>query len=172
MRETKSIIIKPSNRAMAVNYAFSLFISALFIVATIIEITTSLEAIRLDTNFGISGLIMSLLILAIVSVINLWMKSTTYTITERDARACFGLLVKFDDCIQLSSVTSIRVTQGRLQRVFNIGNLTLCTTNFTTFVLWDINEPEAWKEEIWNLVAKAKIKTRYATVSPNPLRPM
>jgi membrane protein YdbS with pleckstrin-like domain len=172
MLETNSIIIKPSNRATAAYYAFALFISALFIVATIIQITNSLETIRLGANFGISGLIMSLFILAIVIGIHLWMKSTIYTITEHDARACFGLLAKFDDCIQLSAVTSIRVTQGRLQRVFNIGNLTLYTTNLSTFVLWDINEPEACKEEIWNLVAKAKIKTPYASVSPNPLWPV
>ena len=161
MLETKSIIIKPSNRATAAYYAFALFTISLFIVAIIIEITNSLETIRLDANFGISGLIMSLFILAIIIGIHLWMKSTTYTITEHDARACFGLLAKFDDCIPLSAVTSIRVTQGRLQRVFNIGNLTLYTANFTTLVLRDINEPEAWKEEIWNLVEEAKIKTLY-----------
>ncbi len=160
MQETRSIILKPSTLTMAVHYGFALFIIALFIVATIIEITNPLK-IHLDKNAGISGLIMGLLILAIVIGIHLWLKSTTYTITEHDARARWGLITEFDDCIQLNAVISISVTQGRLQRLFNIGNLTIHTDSLIKFVLWDINEPEAWKEEIWELVAKAKNEISY-----------
>jgi len=161
MRETKSITLKPSGRTTAAYYAFALSLTVFFIVATIIELTNSLVTAHHDTIFGISGLIMSLLVLAIVIGIHLWMKSTTYMITERDARVHFGLLANLDNCIQLSAVTSIRVSQGRLQRAFNIGNLTLYTASLPALVFWDINEPEARKKEIWKLVAKAKTKTSY-----------
>jgi membrane protein YdbS with pleckstrin-like domain len=159
MRKSKSIILKPSTRTTAAYYAFALFIIALFIIATIIEIADPLETIHFDANFGISGLITGFLILAIVIGIHLWMKSATYTITEHDARARRGLIDKFNDCIQLGAVTSIRVTRGPLQRAFNLGNLTLYTTSSITLVLRDINEPETMKEEIWELVAKAKTET-------------
>jgi membrane protein YdbS with pleckstrin-like domain len=161
VQKTRSIILKPSIRTTTAYCAFALSVTISFIIATIIQITNLLETIRLDANFGISGLIMSLLILAIVIGVHLWLKSTTYTITEHDARACCGLLAKFDDCIELSAVTSIRVTQGWLQRALNIGNLTLYTASFHALVFRDINEPEAWKEEIEKLVSKAKNETNY-----------
>jgi len=156
MQETKSIILKPSIRTTAAYYALALSITVLFIAATIIEITNRFKTIHLDTNFGISGFLMSLFILAIVIGIHLWMKSTTYMITERDAQVRYGLIADFENCIQLRAVTSIRVTQGRLQRIFNIGNLTLYTGSLPILIFWDIDEPEARKEEIWKLVAKAK----------------
>ena len=159
MKESKSIIFKPCTRTFVIYYAFALFIIALFIIVTIIEITDPLETIHFDANFGISGLILGLLILAIVIGIHLWMKSATYTITERDARARWGLIDKSDVCIQLDAVSSIRVTQGALQRAFNLGNLTLYTTSLTTLILRDINKPETVKEEIWGLVTKARTET-------------
>jgi membrane protein YdbS with pleckstrin-like domain len=159
MQETKSIVLKPCTRTLVFYYSFALLIIALFIIVTIIEIADPLETIHFDPYFGISGLIMGLLILAIVIGIHLWMKSATYTITEHDARAHWGLILKFDDCIQLGAVSSIRVTQGPLQRAFNLGDITLYTTSLTTLVLRDINDAETMKEEIWGLVAKAKIQT-------------
>jgi membrane protein YdbS with pleckstrin-like domain len=159
MKESKSIIFKPCTRTIVIYYAFALFIIALFIIVIIIEITDSLETIHFDSYFGVSGLILGLLMLAIVIGIHLWMKSATYTITERDARARWGLIDKSDVCIQLDAVSSIRVTQGPLQRAFNLGNFTLYTTSHITLVLRDINEPEKMKEEIWGLVAKARTET-------------
>jgi membrane protein YdbS with pleckstrin-like domain len=153
------ITLKPCTRPIVIYYAFALFIVALFIIATIIGITDPLETIDLETYFGISGLIMGLLILAIVIGIHLWMKSATYTITDYDARASSGLIDKSEVCIQLGAVSSIRVTQGPLQRAFNLGNLTLYTTSHTTLILWYIKKPEIRKEEIWELVAKAKTET-------------
>ena len=165
MQATKSIILKPSIRTTAAFYAFALSITVLFIFTTIIEVTNASKTIHLDTNFVISGLIMSLFTLAIVIGIHLWMKSTTYIITELDAQVRFGLIADFEDRIQLRAVTSIRVTQGRLQRVLNIGSLTLYQDSRPLLIFWDINEPEARKEEIWKLVAKAK--TRLAIADPH-----
>jgi membrane protein YdbS with pleckstrin-like domain len=88
------------------------------------------------------------------------MLRTDYLITETDAKARWGLLVKREEIVQLGAVRSIKVTQEPVQRLFNLGDVILYTTSNDHLVLKDLDHPEEKKELIWNLAQRETARRR------------
>jgi uncharacterized membrane protein YdbT with pleckstrin-like domain len=80
------------------------------------------------------------------------MLNTNYLISETDAQARWGLLIKREEIVQLGSVRSIKVRQELIQRLFKLGDVILYTTSNDLLVLKDLDQPEEKKGLIWNLV--------------------
>ena len=100
------------------------------------------------------GVVVGMGLAAIFGYVHLAMLRTDYLITETDAQARWGLLVKDEEIIQLGSVRSIKVTQEPVQRLFNLGDVILYTTSNDFLALKDLDHPEQKKELIWNLVQR------------------
>jgi membrane protein YdbS with pleckstrin-like domain len=160
MQETNSLIIKPSSRALTVYYGLALSIITLSALAAIISLISRIQVFDMHIAVYILIMIGGMGILAIVVWIHLEMRAATYMVTENSAQSRYGLLIKRDDYIQLGSVRSIKVRQGPVQHAFNLGDIILYTTSHSPLVFWDIEQPEAKREEIWGLVTKASPRSR------------
>jgi membrane protein YdbS with pleckstrin-like domain len=161
MQEIKPIIIQPCSRVLKVYYAIALFIISLFFTGAIFSLISPLVLLDLHIGVYILGIVSGIGILAIVVWIHLEMKTATYTITEKNAQSRWGLLIKRSDLIQLGAVRSVKVRQGPLQHAFNLGDVILYTTSHSPLVLWDIDQPETKRKEIWELVMKASPRGRF-----------
>ncbi|MBO0727280.1 MAG: PH domain-containing protein [Blastocatellia bacterium] len=155
MEDSKSVVLKPCARSLAVYYAFAISIIALFATGALIAVAVPMKNVAIDPWSCLWGAIGGLGILAIVVGIHLEMKTATYIVTETNAQSCYGLLFKNNDQIQLGAVRSIKVTQNPVQRLFNVGDIVLYTTSDSPIVMWDVDRPEKKREEIWELVTKA-----------------
>jgi membrane protein YdbS with pleckstrin-like domain len=161
MQENNSIDIQPCSRALIVYYALALSIISLFFTGAVFTLTFPHWLIDLHIGVYILGFVCGIGILAIVVWIHLEMKTARYTITEKNAQSRWGLLIKRSDLIQLGAVRSVKVRQGPLQSLFNLGDVILYTTSHSPLVLWDIDQPETKREEIWELVMKASPRSRF-----------
>jgi uncharacterized membrane protein YdbT with pleckstrin-like domain len=159
--QTDVLVDKPQARALVVYYALSFFVILISLIGAIIYITGSLQSIALYWHIPLVGVVGGLGILSIVVYIHLEMRSADYAITENSAHARWGLVVKHNESIQLGSVRSIKVSQGIIQRLFNLGNLILYTTSSDYLVLWDLDRPAEKKELIWKLVQQEASRRQY-----------
>jgi uncharacterized membrane protein YdbT with pleckstrin-like domain len=161
MQEIKTIIIQPCSRALIVYYAIAVSIISLFFTGAVFSLISPLALIDMHIGVYILGIVCGFGILAIVVWIHLEMKTATYTISETNAQSRRGLLVRRNDLIQLGAVRSVKVRQGPLQSIFNLGDVILYTTSHSPLVLWDIDQPETKREEIWELVMNASPRSRF-----------
>jgi uncharacterized membrane protein YdbT with pleckstrin-like domain len=80
---------------------------------------------------------------------------TKTTITGDRLRYETGVTSKTTRNIQLSKIQDVRVDQGLMQRIFNIGDLSIETAGETSrLTLPDVDAPQALADEIMNRVQK------------------
>ncbi|MCI0662967.1 MAG: PH domain-containing protein, partial [Acidobacteria bacterium] len=152
MEQLATFVEKPQTRSMVVYYAISLSIALLSAVGVVSAYTSYPSFIEIDFRVPLIGVIIGTGLAALFGYIHLAMLRTDYLITETDAQARWGLLVKHEEVVQLGSVRSIKVTQEPVQRLFNLGDVILYTTSNDFLALKDLDHPEEKKELIWNLV--------------------
>jgi len=152
MKHSDALVEKPQTRSMIVYYAISLSIAALSVCSVIIAYAFSPRFIDIDFRIPLIGVIVGLGLLGIFGYLHLEMLNTNYLISETDAQARWGLLIKREEIVQLGSVRSIKVRQELIQRLFNLGDVILYTTSNDLLVLKDLDQPEEKKDLIWNLV--------------------
>ncbi len=82
-------------------------------------------------------------------------KLTRITITGDRLRYETGLTSKTTRNIQLSKIQDVRVDQGFMQRIFNIGDLSIETAGETSrLTLPSVDAPQSLADEIMNRVQK------------------
>jgi uncharacterized membrane protein YdbT with pleckstrin-like domain len=151
MKPSEVLSEKPRARALIVYYGVALSIICLSGIGVIAAWAWRGEG-AVDFRVPLIGVVGGICILALIGYIHLEMISAVYAITETSAHACWGLLVKHDESIQLSAVRSIKVSQGLVQRLFKLGDVILYTTSSDILVLRDLDHPSQKKEMIWELV--------------------
>lgn len=151
MKTSQMLSEKPRAKALVIYYGVALAIIGLSGIGALIAYIGRENSV-IDFHVPLIGLIGGFCILALIGYIHLEMISAVYAITDTSAHACWGLLVKHDESIQLGSVRSIKVSQGLIQRLFKLGDVILYTTSSDILVLRDLDHPSQKKEMIWNLV--------------------
>ncbi len=160
MNESKSIILRPSARTLAVYYAIAACFSLAFLLFGLIAALDPLERVAMSPSICALGVIAGMVIAGFVALLHLEMKMSVYTITEAQGETRWGLLFRRNDFIQLGAVRSITVKQDPIQRLFKVGNLILHGTGNSVLVLWDIAQPGQRREEIWEMVVNAAPRSR------------
>lgn len=143
---------RPCAKGLIVYYALTLPIVLLFILSTLATLSSLFPNLTFDRVPLLIGLFGSFVPLGIIIYIHFEMRGAAYTITDTAVHARWGLLVKHNETLQLRSVRSIKVLQGPVQRLFNLGNLVLYTTSNDRLVLFDLHQPHEKKERLWQLV--------------------
>src|SRR5262245_24725303 len=161
MQESKSIIIRPSSRTLIVYYTIGICISLSFGILALIVLFDPKERIDIGLWLCVVGVFGGIGIAGIVACVHLEMRVSRYTVTDTEAQSRWGLLFKRNDVVQLGSVKSITIHQNPIQRLFNTGDLVLRTTGHSSLVMWDVEQPEMKKEEIWQLVMKVSSRSRF-----------
>ncbi len=160
MKRPGTFVEKPQTRSMVVYYAISLSIALLSAVGVAIAYASYPSFIDIDFRVPLIGVVIGIGLAALFGYVHLAMLYTDYLVTETDAQARWGLLVKHEETVQLSSVRSIKVTQEPVQRLFNLGDVILYTTSNDLLALKDLDHPEEKKELIWNLVQRETARRR------------
>ena len=160
MKHSDVFVEKPQTRSMIVYYAISLSIAALSILGVIIAYVFSPKFLDIDFRLPLIGVIIGIGLLAVFAYLHLEMLNTNYLISETDAQARWGLLIKREETVQLGSVRSIKVRQELIQRLFNLGDVILYTTSNDLMVLKDLDHPEEKKDLIWSLVQQETTRKR------------
>lgn len=160
MNESKSIFLRPSARTLIIYYAIAACFSLASLVFGLIAALDPLERVVMSPLLCGLGVLGGLVIAGFVALLHLEMKMTAYTITETQGETRWGLLFRRNDFIQISAVRAIMVKQDPIQRLFNVGNLILQGTGNSALVLWDVAQPEARREEIWEMVMMAAPRSR------------
>jgi uncharacterized membrane protein YdbT with pleckstrin-like domain len=155
---------KPRSRALLVYYGIALSIICLSGIGVIAAYAWR-EGSAVDFRVPLIGLIGGICILVFVSYIHLEMISAVYAITKTTAHARWGVFSRHDESIQLGAVRSIKVSQGLIQRMFKLGDVTLYTTSSDILVLRDLDHPTEKKEMIWGLVQNEAAKRQPRHVS-------
>jgi membrane protein YdbS with pleckstrin-like domain len=154
MGQPAKFVEKPQTMSMVVYYTFSLLITLFSAVASYPRF------IQMDFRVPLIGVIGGLVFAAMFGYLHLTMLRTVYLITETDAQARWGLLIKHEEIVQLGSVRSIKVIQDPIQRLFNVGDVILYTTSNDFLALKDLDRPREKKELIWNLVQMETARRR------------
>lgn len=152
MKQPDTFVEKPQTRSMIVYYAISLSIALFSAIGVVIAYASYPSFIDIDFRVPFIGVVVGIGLAAMFGYVHLAMLRTDYLITETDAQARWGLLVKHEETVQLGSVRSIKVTREPVQRLFNLGDVILYTTSNDFLALKDLDHPEEKKELIWNLV--------------------
>lgn len=152
MKQAGAFVEKPQTRSMIVYYAISISIAALSVLGAIIAYAFSPKFIDIDFRLPLIGVVIGVGLLVVFGYLHLEMLNTKYLISETDAQARWGLLIRREETVQLGSVRSIKIRQELIQRLFNLGDVILYTTSNDLLVLKDLDRPEEKKNLIWNLV--------------------
>lgn len=161
MQESKTLVVRPSPRTLIFYYGVCACISMFFVLLAFLVVLDPKGRIAVSLWVCLFGVISGIGIAGIVAYIHLEIKASTYTITMTEAAARSGLLFRKDNTAQIDSIKSITITQGPVQRFFNVGNLILRTTSHSPLVFWDVLQPETIKEEIWEFVTQASTRSRF-----------
>ena len=122
-------------------------LAARLVTASIADIE---QASRLTRNAWF--LVAALLAIQVLFLAVAWLRlrSTLYTVTNQRVMIETGLIAKAVNEIDLRYVNDSQFTQGVMQRILGIGNVTLVSTDKTTpvFVLRAIRDPRGVREII------------------------
>jgi membrane protein YdbS with pleckstrin-like domain len=154
MEQPAKFVEKPQTRSMVVYYAISLSMAILSAAVAVRAYASYRSFTEIDFLAPLIGVGVGIGLAAMFGYVHLTMLRTDYLITETDAQARWGLLIKREEVVQLGSVRSIKVVQEPAQRLFNLGDVILYTTSNDFLVLKDLYRPEEKKELIWNLVRR------------------
>lgn len=160
MKQSDLFVEKPQTRSMIAYYGISLSIAALSILGVIVSYALSPKFIAVDFRLPLIGVIIGIGLLAMFGYLHLEMLNTDYRISETDAQARWGLLIKRQEIVQLGSVRSIKVRQELIQRLFNLGDVILYTTSNDLLILKDLDHPDEKRDFIWNLVQQETARRR------------
>ena len=111
MKQSDALTEKPQTRSMIVYYGISLLIAVLSAFGVVIAYAFSPKFIAIDFRIPLIGVIIGLGLLVVFGYLHLEMLNTNYLISETDAQARWGLLIKREEIVQLGSVRSIKVRQ-------------------------------------------------------------
>ncbi len=160
MNESRSITLHPSTRTLIVYYAIAACFSLASLVFGLVAALDPKERLVMSPLICALGVLGGMVIAGFVALLHLEMKMTVYRITETQGETRWGLLFRRNDFIQISAVRAITVKQDPIQRLFRVGNLILQGTGNSALVLWDVAQPEARREEIWEMVMNAAPRSR------------
>jgi len=154
MDQPAIFVEKPQTKSMVVYYAISLSMAAASVAVAVCAYASYSSFSEIYVIGPLIGVGIGMGLAAMFGYVHLTMRRTDYRITETDAQARWGLLIKREDVVQLGSVRSIKVIQEPVQRLFNLGDVILYTTSNDFLALKDLDRPEEKKELIWNLVLR------------------
>jgi membrane protein YdbS with pleckstrin-like domain len=131
----------------------SKFLKAGTILASLVFLALEIWCLKSLNELAGTPLIMlaPLLILLWPAARAIVWQSTKITVSGDRLRYETGILSKSTRTIQLSKVQNVRVDQGPLQRIFNIGDLSIETAGETSrLTILNVDAPQALADEVMN----------------------
>lgn len=163
---TPPAALQPEQQVWTGSASWKSIVTPAWACAFVLPLPLIIYAFSMRAHFAPHNGLWSLSLFSLVPILvflgRLWMlRTTSYRVTNERISVLRGLLSRESDDIQLMRVSDVQFYQTLMNRLLNVGDIRVLSTDKTVpdLVILGVESPAAFKEMLWNLVRERRRNT-------------